>query len=162
MGLGFANPDRGCLGGMIQNECCKWIQEVRAETRFCLNWKWRTGWISLDNLFFHSETSSIKFSWVECLCGNCSAVHRFVNVFLNWCYFGGFCFVLHFLVIKCLLENLEEEVRLMYFRSPTPTCMGAQPLSCVQLLFNPMDCSLPGSTVHGISQAKILEQAALS
>ena len=60
------------------------------------------------------------------------------------------------------LENLEEEVRLMYFRSPTPTCMGAQPLSCVQLLFNPMDCSLPGSTVHGISQAKILEQAAIS
>lgn len=76
---------------MIQNECCKWTQEVRADTRFCLSWKWRTAWISLDNLFFHSETSSIKFSWVGCLCGNCSAVHKFVNVFLNWCYFGG-CF----------------------------------------------------------------------
>jgi len=28
--------------------------------------------------------------------------------------------------------------------------------SCLTL-FNPMDCSLPGSSVHGISQARILE-----
>ena len=29
-------------------------------------------------------------------------------------------------------------------------------------LANPMDCSLPGSSVHGISQTKILEWAAIS
>ena len=29
-------------------------------------------------------------------------------------------------------------------------------------LFNPMDCSLPGSSVHGISQARILEWVAIS
>ena len=29
-------------------------------------------------------------------------------------------------------------------------------------LCNPMDCSLPGSSVHGILQAKILEQVAIS
>ena len=28
---------------------------------------------------------------------------------------------------------------------------------CVWLFCNPMDCSLPGSSVHGISQARILE-----
>ena len=30
-------------------------------------------------------------------------------------------------------------------------------LSCVQLFCDPMDCSSPGSSVHGISQARILE-----
>ena len=35
-------------------------------------------------------------------------------------------------------------------------------LSCVQLFCNPMDCSLPGSSVHGISQVRILEGIAVS
>jgi len=29
-------------------------------------------------------------------------------------------------------------------------------------LYNPMDCSLPGSSVHGILQARILEWVAIS
>ena len=38
-------------------------------------------------------------------------------------------------------------------------------LSCFQLcltLFDPMDCSPPGSSVHGILQARILEWVAIS
>ena len=35
-------------------------------------------------------------------------------------------------------------------------------LSCVRLFCNPMDCSLPGSSVHGIFQARILEWVAIS
>ena len=35
-------------------------------------------------------------------------------------------------------------------------------LSCVLALCDPMDCSLPGSSVHGISQARILEWVAIS
>ena len=38
-------------------------------------------------------------------------------------------------------------------------CVHAQ--SC-PTLFNPVDCSLPGSSVHGISQARILEQVSIS
>ena len=34
-------------------------------------------------------------------------------------------------------------------------------LSCVRLC-NPMDCSLPGSSVHGIFQARVLEWVAIS
>ena len=34
-------------------------------------------------------------------------------------------------------------------------------LSCVQLLCNPVDWSSPGSSVHGISQARILEWVAM-
>ena len=35
-------------------------------------------------------------------------------------------------------------------------------LSRVQLLGDPMDCSPPGSSVHGIFQARILEWVAIS
>ena len=39
-------------------------------------------------------------------------------------------------------------------------CMCAESLSRV-LLCNPMDCSPPGPSVHGISQARILEWVAI-
>ena len=32
----------------------------------------------------------------------------------------------------------------------------------VRLFCNPMDCSLPGSSIHGISQARVLEWVAIS
>ena len=35
-------------------------------------------------------------------------------------------------------------------------------LSCVQLFATPMDCSLPGSSVHGIFQARVLEWGAIA
>ena len=35
-------------------------------------------------------------------------------------------------------------------------------LSCVQLFWDPMDCTPPGFSVHGISEAKILECVAIS
>ena len=38
-------------------------------------------------------------------------------------------------------------------------CVCAQ--SCLALC-NPMDCSSPGSSVHGVSQARILEWVAIS
>ena len=38
----------------------------------------------------------------------------------------------------------------------------ATKLSCVQLFCDPMDCSTPGSSAHGISQARILEWVAIS
>ena len=40
--------------------------------------------------------------------------------------------------------------------------MSAQLLSRVQLFAIPMDCSPPGSSVHGISQARIVEWVAIS
>ena len=41
-------------------------------------------------------------------------------------------------------------------------CMQARSLSHVQLVCDPVDCSPPGSSVHGISQARILETIAIS
>ena len=41
------------------------------------------------------------------------------------------------------------------------TCMRAKLLQSCPVLCNPMDCSLPGSLVHGILQARILEWVAM-
>ena len=42
-----------------------------------------------------------------------------------------------------------------------PACMHATSLQSCLTLCNPMDCSLPGSSVHGILQARVLEWVAL-
>ena len=47
------------------------------------------------------------------------------------------------------------------FSTILPSCMCPQLVSHVWLC-NPMDCSPPGSSVHGISQARILEWVAIS
>ena len=49
-----------------------------------------------------------------------------------------------------------------YFQFKTNQNKNAQSLSHVQLFCNPMDCSLPGSSVHGILQARVLERVAIS
>ena len=41
-------------------------------------------------------------------------------------------------------------------------CVGAKTLHLCPTLCNLMDCSLPGSSVHGILQARILEWVAIS
>ena len=51
-------------------------------------------------------------------------------------------------------KNIKEHFELIHVRS--------QSLSCVWLFCDPMDCSLPGSSVYGISQARILEWVAIS
>ena len=48
------------------------------------------------------------------------------------------------------------------FKTENRTTMCCiQSLSLVQLFCDPVDCSLPGSPVHGISQVRILEWIAI-
>ena len=66
-----------------------------------------------------------------------------------------------------MVEELGLDLRILFFfffsstslllptRDPPHTCTHAQ--SC-----NPMDCSQPGSSVHGLFQARILEWVAIS
>ena len=56
-------------------------------------------------------------------------------------------------------EN-EEWVTAPGYRASLRWCVCV--LSCVPALCNPMDCSLPGSSLHGILQARILEWVAIS
>ena len=46
--------------------------------------------------------------------------------------------------------------------APTFGSMCAQLLSHVRLFCDPMDCHLPGSSVHGIFHARIVEWVAIS
>ena len=41
-------------------------------------------------------------------------------------------------------------------------CMHAKSLQSCPTLCDPMDCSLPGSSVHGIFQARVLEWIAIA
>ena len=52
---------------------------------------------------------------------------------------------------------------LLLFQVHTPFCllMCAKSLSSCLTLCDPVDCSLPGSSFHGILQAKILEWVAM-
>ena len=63
-----------------------------------------------------------------------------------------------------LLSSLSTSIflcKLMKHQSLHENCVHTQSLSCVWLC-NPIDCSLPDSSVHEISQARILERVAIS
>ena len=63
----------------------------------------------------------------------------------------------------CILMSpflLMSKSRYKEFKSLAQSCACVAWL-CLTLC-NPMDCSLPGSSVHGISQARILEWVAIS
>ena len=47
----------------------------------------------------------------------------------------------------------DEWIKMWYIFA----CMGANLLQSCPTLCDPMECSLPGSSVHGILQARILE-----
>ena len=67
-----------------------------------------------------------------------------------------------------LLEFLKVTKLLLTFTTDSSTCSCihlklfrvCESLSCVWLC-DPMDCSLPGSSVHGVLQARILEWVAI-
>ena len=69
-------------------------------------------------------------------------------------FHGSYCSVVNFRVLKVTFKALHIWTSASLWR-----------FVCVQLcptLCNPMDCSPPGSSVHGISQARILEWVAIS
>ena len=68
---------------------------------------------------------------------------------------------------KCLLIScLQSPSAVILEPSKIPFYMHvvlcAKLLQSCLTLYDPMDCSLPGSSVHGISQARILEWVAMS
>ena len=50
----------------------------------------------------------------------------------------------------------------LHFDIRMPACLPAKLLQLCPTLCNPMDCSLPGSSVHGILQARILDWVAMA
>ena len=72
------------------------------------------------------------------------------------CFFWNFCFILGFswfIYMVVLISGIKQSDSVIHSgRLVTKSCLT---------LSNPMDCSPPGSSVHGISQARILEWTAM-
>ena len=58
----------------------------------------------------------------------------------------------HFL-LQCMTVKSESEVAQVVYLKVTQSCLTPR---------DPMDCSLPGSSVHGIFQARVLEWGAIA
>ena len=63
------------------------------------------------------------------------------------------------LVRKVRTSTINYNLKLVRFKSPV--CMGAKSLQSCPTLCDPMNCNLPGSSVHGILQARTLEWVAM-
>ena len=66
-----------------------------------------------------------------------------------------------FLMLSMLFRNWSRKITSWVALNPYAPA-AVQLLSCIWLFETPMDCSLPGSRVHGILQARILEWVAIS
>ena len=67
------------------------------------------------------------------------------------------------MLTQCFAVRARKLVSMVYWLRCVCVCAHARlvPHSCLTLC-NALDCSLPASSVHGISQARILEWAAIS
>ena len=68
------------------------------------------------------------------------------------------------IMIVKMIKNLENKMGKMQesINKDLEGLKKVKSLSCVQLFVTPMDCSLPGSSIHGIFQARILEWVTIS
>ena len=60
------------------------------------------------------------------------------------------------------MHNLEITVEIVYHTVLSAAAAAAKSLQSYPTLSDPMDCSLPGSSVHGIFQAGVLEWDAIA
>ena len=58
--------------------------------------------------------------------------------------------------------KMESVLSVSSLNITTNNVLVVQLISCVRLFWDPVDCSPPGSSVYGISQARILEWVAVS
>ena len=73
---------------------------------------------------------------------------------------------------QCALETIapKQNIRVVYFLQECAYCSSkviaikwkVKSLSCVRSFATPMNCSLPGFSIHGIFQARVLEWLATS
>ena len=67
----------------------------------------------------------------------------------------------HFLRMSCLHGGCGDMAGLLRSRR-SPTCVRAMSLQSCPTPCDPMDCNPPGSSVHGLLQARTLEWVAIS
>ena len=60
-----------------------------------------------------------------------------------------------------LVSGFYAKRLILVLKPPNTVCMHVKSLQLHPTLCNPVDCSLPGSSVHGIFQVRILEWVAM-
>ena len=69
--------------------------------------------------------------------------------------------ILHLLFLWQMKAALTWQIRTFYFINQNAAAVAAESLQLCPTLCDPMDCSPPGSSVHEILQARILEWVAI-
>ena len=119
-------------------------------------------------------------AWQATVHGVAKAGHNWLNhhTFYIWCATTGICSTLstkfhqhrciglRFLKIKDKMKTATYQLRTgKEKQTSTPFTIGLHACSVAPVVSdscNPMDCSLPGFSVHGVLQASILEWVAIS
>ena len=77
----------------------------------------------------------------------------------------SFWYIVPFIILKCLTLSLmvlcASKSVLSEIKIVTSACVRAESLQSCLILCDPVDCSPPGSSVHGIFQARMLEWVAM-
>ena len=60
-----------------------------------------------------------------------------------------------------MLKKKKKRLILVYYDPYSILCLCARVLQSCPILCDPMDHSLPGASVHGVSQARLLEWVAM-
>ena len=96
---------------------------------------------------------------------NSRKTNLFCMLLVSWGWFLSFnlCSIQIFLFLPTLLEY-SWHITWYKFKvyNVIILCLPAKSLQSCPTLCNPMRCSLPGSSIHGILQARILEWVAIS
>ena len=107
-----------------------------------------------------------NYSWLKHLCSIRALVPLSFFLFLSFSYLsisGWFPGMRAGCVTQGIIASLLLSLQTTSFRpikGPTHACMLSH-FNRVQLFWDPMDCSPPGSSVHGILQATVLKWAAM-
>ena len=99
-----------------------------------------------------SRGSSPPRDWILCLLhwqvGSLPLSHQRSPVWQRW-------------LLTCVSAWSAPAMTLGPYKAGVFVCVCGKPLQLYPTLCDPMDCSLPGSSVHGILQARILEWVAM-
>ena len=103
-----------------------------------------------EHYSYHTKCIDFRYWNINSINNNVCPVLTVCFPIQQWCLFWWFLLNMQF----------ENHFSLPFLRLFLDVCVHAKSLQSCPTLCNPMDSSPPGSSVHGILQARILEWAA--
>ena len=118
--------------------------------------QWLEQWLIIEetaNGWFFNKS---LFLWSQCPSQQSSNVYYFL--FYKYVYTHIYICYLYISVLMCTRKQSFHSVLNTFYHSPSLlySAAAAKLLQSCPILHDPMDCSLPGSSIHGIFQARVL------